>query len=103
MVYFLAAFGLYLLARRLVPRWTAWKNRSAAERSFAVRYSLFIAALGVILIVVVLHVPPLAAAMLMLPIFVIGMTLAKWWQSTRERLRRESEEASNFERARRIN
>lgn len=103
MPYLLAAIALYFLAKRMVPHWTAWRRRSAAERSFAMRFMTFACLLTFIFLVAALHLPPLGCVILMVPIFLTGMTLSRWWQNSRERLRRQAEEASSFERARRIN
>ena len=103
MIYVLAAFALYLLAKRVVPRWMSWKTRSPVERSFAMRFTIFSWLLAFIFIVAILFLPNKGRVLMLIPVFLAGMSLAKWWQNTRERLRRESEAASNFERARRIN
>lgn len=103
MLYVAAIVALFLLLPRLFRRWMMWRRQSPAERSFAIRFAVFMAVLAVILVVTVLHLPPLPAAMLLLPIFVTGLTLATWWQSSRERLRRRAEEEASFQRARRIN
>lgn len=103
MLYVIAAVGLYLLAKRLVPRWTAWKSRSPAERSFALRFTIFSWLMAFIFIVAILFLPNKGRVLMLIPVFLTGMSLAKWWQHTRERLRRDAEAASSFERARRIN
>lgn len=103
MIYVLAAVGLYLLARRLVPRWTAWKKRSAAERSFVLRFTIFSWVLAFIFVTAILFLPNKGRILMLVPVFLAGMSLARWWQSSRERLRREAEEATDFARARRIN
>jgi Flp pilus assembly protein TadB len=103
MIYVLAAFGLYLLAKRIAPRWTAWQQRSAAERSFALRFTIFSWLLAFIFILAILFLPNKGRVLMLVPVFIVGMSLAKWWQNTRERLRRDAEAATSFERARRIN
>ena len=103
MVYVFAAVGFFLLARRLVPRWTAWRKRSEAERSFAVRFTIFSWLLAFVFVLAILLLPNKGRVLMLVPVFLVGMTLAKWWQNTRERLRREAAATSDFERARRIN
>ncbi len=103
MLYVFAAVGLYLLARRLVPRWSAWKKRSAAERSFDIRFTIFAWTLAFIFIGAILFLPNKGRVLMLVPVFLTGMSLARWWQHSRERLRREAEAETDFARARRIN
>ncbi|MGB8170032.1 MAG: hypothetical protein WCF18_21190 [Chthoniobacteraceae bacterium] len=103
MIYVFAAVGLYLLARRLVPRWVAWNQRSPAERSFAVRFTIFSWLLAFIFIVAILFLPNKGRILMLVPVFIAGMSLARWWQNSRERLRREAQAETDFARARRIN
>jgi hypothetical protein len=103
MLFLVFAIGLFLLARRLRPQWVAWKNRSAAERSFTVRFATFASVLAFIFLAAAVHLPPLGCVLLTVPIFLTATTLGKWWQNSRERLRRAADVDSNFERARRIN
>ena len=104
MIYLFAALGLYLLAKRVVmPRWVAWRTRNAAERSLAMRFTIFSWLLAFIFIGAILFLPNKGRVLMLVPVFIAGMSLARWWQNSRERLRREAEVATNFERARRIN
>jgi hypothetical protein len=103
MIYVIAAVLLWLIVPRLWRQWSNWKQMSAAERSFAIRFAAFSAVLTVILVIAMLYLPHKERALLILPLFAIGASLAKWRHSSRERLRREAEEATSFERARRIN
>lgn len=103
MFYVFAAIGLYFLARWLVPRWSLWRKRSAAEKSLAMRFTIFSWILAFVFVVAILFLPNKGRVLMLVPVFIAGMTLARWWQSSRERLRREEAEASDFARARRIN
>jgi Flp pilus assembly protein TadB len=103
MFYLLVAAALFLLARKLVPRWTRWKQRSPAERSFAVRFTIFSWLLAFVFVMAILFLPNKGRVLMLVPVFIAGMSLAKWWQNSNTRLRRTTTEQSNFERARRIN
>jgi Flp pilus assembly protein TadB len=67
------------------------------------RFAIFTSLLAFIFLVAAVHLPPAGGLLLMIPIFLAATTLAKWWQSSRQRLRRAADAESNFERARRIN
>ncbi len=103
MFYFLAAIGLFLLARRLVPHWTRWKQRSPEERSFAYRFTIFSWLLAFVFVIAILFLPNKGRILMLVPVFIAGMSLARWWQHSRERLRRAAEADTQFARARRIN
>ena len=103
MFYVLAAVALWLILPRLWRRRRAWKNQSEAERSFAVRFTIFSWLLAFIFVVAILFLPNKGRVLMLVPVFLAGMTLARWWQGSRARLRREAAATSNFERARRIN
>ena len=103
MFYLLAAAALWLILPRLWRRRAAWKSQSEAERSFAVRFTIFSWLLAFIFVAAILFLPNKGRVLLLVPVFLVGMSLAKWWQHTRERLRRDAAATSSFERARRIN
>jgi hypothetical protein len=94
---------LWFLLPRLVRSYAGWKARSAAERSFAVRFSIISWVLAFIFIAALLFLPNKGRIIMLVPVFLAGATLAKWWQTSRERLRQEAEGETNFARARRIN
>lgn len=103
MFYFIAAVGLWLLLPRLVRRMKAWKNQSEAERSFMIRFTIFSWVLAFIFVGAILFLPNKGRVLMLVPIFLAGTTLARWWTNSRERLRRKAEMDTNFGRARRIN
>ncbi len=103
MFYFLAAVALWLIVPRLLRKFAAWKNQSEAERSFTVRFTAFSWMLAFAFVVAILFLPTKGRVLMLVPVFLAGMSLAKWWQNSRARLRRDAAATSNFERARRIN
>lgn len=103
MLYVLVAIAAWLIVPQLWKRWSNWKSMSPAERSFAIRFAAFSGVLTIVLVIAMLYLPHKERALLILPLFAIGATLAKWRHASRERLRREAAEATHFERARRIN
>jgi uncharacterized membrane protein YgaE (UPF0421/DUF939 family) len=79
-------------------------SQSAQERFFAIRASAFTWLVGIILAVVFLSLSKVTHQIIfLLPAFVIVVTLVKFWQNSRARLRREREERVNLERMKRAN
>jgi hypothetical protein len=103
MAFLLVIALLWFFGPRLLRGYVAWKKQSVAERAFAVRFTIFSWVVAFIFIAAVLFLPNKGRIVLLVPVFVVGVTLAKWWQTSRERLRREAEVDTNFARARRIN
>lgn len=103
MFYVLTALALWLFLPRLVRKYLAWKKQTPAERSTAIRFASFSVVLTVIVVIAMLYLPHKERALAILPVFVLGATLARWWQNARERLRRQAEQDANFAQARRIN
>jgi len=103
MFYLLGAIVLWLVSPALLRQFVAWKRQSEAQRSFAIRFTAFSWLLAFIFVLALIFLPNKGRVLMLVPIFLAGMTLARWWQSARERLRRRAEEESGFARARRIN
>jgi phosphatidylglycerophosphate synthase len=103
MFFVFTALALWLLLPRFWRAVMAWKQQSEVERSFAVRFTAFSWLLAFVFIVAILFLPNKGRVLLLVPIFLAGMSLAKWWQGSRERLRQKAEAETNFARARRIN
>ena len=97
---------LFVILALFVPpalrRIAAWKKQSEAERAFTMRFALFTWVIATLFALIFVRVPSIRL-ILLLPGFVIGTMLVKWWQNSRARLRREAETETNFDRARRIN
>jgi hypothetical protein len=79
------------------------RSRSEAERVFAVRLALFSWLAGFVFLIALLFLPNKQRVLLMIPIFLVGVSVAKLWRDGRARLRREHEERGRFERMKRIN
>jgi|GEM_PF-4958626 len=95
---------LWFFLPRLMRLYMGWKAQSAAERSFAMRFTIFSWVLAFVFLAAFFFLPQARYRLLLaVPIFLVGATLAKWWQTSRERLRRQAEVDENFARARRIN
>jgi len=94
---------LWFFVPRLVRHYMAWKTQSAAQRSFTVRFTMFSWVLAFLFVGALLFLPNKGRVIMLVPVFLAGATLAKWWQTSRERLRREADADANFARARRIN
>ena len=83
-----------------------FRNRPAPgprERFFNIRAWAFSGLLTFVFLLAFMVVPNKGRVLLMAPIFLAGMSITKWMQKTRARLRHEEAERSNFERAKRIN
>src|SRR4030095_16230794 len=79
------------------------RSRGEAERYFALRLAIFswLAAFG--FIIALIFLPNRQRVLLMIPIFLAAVSIAKLWRDGRARLRREHEERDRFERMKRIN
>lgn len=99
----LAVLVLALLVWTLWPRIQAWKASSDAERAFATRFTVFAWLVGFLFVLAFLFLPYKGRIVMLLPVFLVAVSLAKWWKNSRARLRREAGLDANFERARRIN
>jgi Flp pilus assembly protein TadB len=103
MFYVLTAVALWLLLPRLLRKFAAWKNQSEAERSLTIRLTAFSWLLAFVFVVAIVFLPNKGRIIMLVPVFIAGTTLARWWQSSRERLRRQAEQEAGFAQARRIN
>lgn len=80
------------------------KSQSAEERFFTIRVTVFTWLLGIVLFAAFLFLPNLGQRLVFLmPVFVIVVTLAKFWKNGRARLRREHQERESLERMKRVN
>ena len=93
-VLIVAVFGTQRSVRR---------SRSDAERFFAMRVALFSWIAGFSFLVALIFLPNKPRVLLMIPLFVLAVTVAKLWRTGRARLRREEEERSSLDRMKRVN
>ena len=89
-----AVFGTHRSVRR---------SRSEAERFFAMRVALFSWIAGFAFLIALIFLPNKQRVLLMIPLFVLIVTVAKLWRTGRARLRREEEERSSLDRMKRVN
>ncbi len=98
-----AAVVIALLAWTLWPRLQAWRAGSADERAFTIRFTIFTWFIVLLFVLAFLFLPNKGRVVMLLPAFLVTVSLAKWWKNARTRLRREARGDANFQRARRIN
>ncbi len=79
------------------------RSQSDAERFFAMRLAIFSWVAGFAFLVALLFLPNKQRVLLLIPIFVLGVTIAKLWRSGRARLRREEQERGSLDRMKRVN
>ncbi len=79
------------------------RSRSEAERFFAMRLAIFSWVSGFAFLIALLFLPNKQRVLLMIPIFLVALTVAKLWRSGRARLRREEEERGSLDRMKRVN
>ena len=79
------------------------RSRSGAERFFAMRLAIFSWVAGFAFLVALLFLPNKQRVLLMIPIFLLSVTIAKLWRTGRARLRREEAKRGSFERMKRVN
>jgi uncharacterized membrane protein len=75
----------------------------AQGRFFAIRSWAFTGLVAFLFLLAFLFLPDKGRVLLLIPIFLFGTTVARWMSKSRERLRRQTREQANFERAKRIN
>jgi FlaA1/EpsC-like NDP-sugar epimerase len=93
----LLIFGIFKTSR------TVRRSQSAEERFFAIRASAFTWMVGLILLTAFLFLPMRQRVLFLLPVFMIVVSLAKFWSNSRIRLRREQQERVDLDRMKRAN
>jgi FlaA1/EpsC-like NDP-sugar epimerase len=93
----LLIFGIFKTQR------TVKKSGSVQERFFAIRASAFTWLVGVALMTAFVFLPGRQRILFLLPAFVVVVSLAKFWQNGRARLRQEHQERVDIERMKRVN
>ena len=79
------------------------RSRSEAERYFAMRVALFSWVAGFGCVIAFIFLPNRQRVLLLIPIFVVAVSVAKLWRTGRTRLRREEEERGSLDRMKRVN
>ena len=98
--YLLLAFLLYGVWK---TNRTVQRSRTAQERFFAVRTSIFFWFVGFALLAALLFLPTRVLALLLVPVFLGGVSVAKFFQNARTRLQREQQDRVDIERMKRVN
>ncbi len=78
-------------------------SRTKEERFFAIRMAMFSWIVGFLFVVALLFLPNKQRVLMMLPLFVVVVTVAKLWRSGKTRLRREAQTQDRFDGAKRVN
>jgi len=79
------------------------RSRSEAERHFALRLAIFSWVTAFVFALALMFLPNRQRVLLMIPLFLVAVSVAKLWRVGRTRLRREHEERDRFDRMKRIN
>jgi cell division protein FtsW (lipid II flippase) len=103
MKFLVAAAMLAFIAWVFVQHFRQRRVAGPQERFFQIRSWAFTALVSLVCVLAFIILPDKGRVLLLAPIFIGAVTLAKWMQNTRVRLRSEEAERSNFERAKRIN
>lgn len=96
-----------LLALLLFGVWKTHRNmqrsRTAQERYFVLRASIFTWFVGFLLLGAFLFLPNRARVLLLVPVIFGGISLMKFLRDARTRLRRENEQRVDIDRMKRVN
>jgi hypothetical protein len=98
-----AILAIALAAWMLWPQIAKFRAGSAAERAFTIRFTAFTWLIGFLFVGAFIFLPNKGRVVMMLPVFLVTVSLAKWWKNSRARLRNEAAMDSKFQRARRVN
>jgi hypothetical protein len=79
------------------------RSKSEAERFFSMRVAIFAWISGFAFLIALLFLPNKQRVLLMIPLFVLAVTITKLWRTGRARLRREEEERGSLDRMKRVN
>lgn len=103
MHFLLAILAIAFVGWLVWPQIAKFRAGSAAERAFTIRFTAFTWLIGLLFVAAFIFLPNKGRVIMMLPVFLVAVSLAKWWKNSRARLRREAQLDTNFERARRVN
>jgi len=78
------------------------QSRNEQERAFIIRTVSAGVLFTIVFIALLLFIPNKARVLLLLPAFVVGMSLVKAWHHARMRLRRQASDRVDFERMKRV-
>ena len=95
--------ALFLIVSVFGTHRSVRRSRSDAERFFAMRMALFSWVAGFVFLIALIFLPNKQRVLLLIPIFVLAVSIAKLWRTGRTRLRREEEERGSIDRMKRVN
>lgn len=93
----LIAYGLWRIRR------SVRSAGSARERALIIRGAAATWLFGFLLIVAFLYLPNKARVLMMVPVFLLSVGLARAWRNVRDRLRGEEQIRGDFEKMKRVN
>ena len=79
------------------------RSTSEAERFFSMRLALFSWLTGLAIVIAFIFLPNKQRVLMMIPVFVLSVSVAKLWRTGRARLRREEAERGSLDRMKRVN
>ena len=79
------------------------RSTSEAERYFSMRLALFSWLAGLAIVIAFIFLPNKQRVLMMIPVFVLSVSVAKLWRNGRTRLRREEAERGSIDRMKRVN
>ena len=82
---------------------TVQRSQTAQERYFALRSSIFLWFVGVLLVGAFLFLPNKVRVILLVPVFFGAVSLGRFLREARARLRRQEEARVDLERMKRVN
>jgi cell division protein FtsW (lipid II flippase) len=103
MRYLVVAVLLAFIGWVFVQHFQQRRMAGPRKRFFQIRAWGFTALVTFVCLLACIVLPDKGRVLLLAPVFIGAVSLAKWMQRTRLRLREEEMERSNFERAKRIN
>jgi surface polysaccharide O-acyltransferase-like enzyme len=102
MKYVLCLFLIAVIFGTLRTQRQLRQSRNEQERAFVIRTVAAVIVFAIVFTALILFLPNKARVLLLLPAFVVGMSLLKAWHQTRMRLRREAADRIDFERMKRV-
>lgn len=101
-------FAIYILVAVLIfgvfrTHLSVRRSTSAEERGVAIRFSAFAWLVGFLFLLAFIFLPNKQRVLLMLPTFIVVVSLAKFWRNKRADLRRKSAEQARLDRMKRVN
>jgi hypothetical protein len=91
------------LVAAIVQHVRGWSATGPRERAFAIRFAAFSWLAGLLFLAAFIYTPGVGRLILMVPGFLLAVSMARWWKKSRARLRQEEGGGIDFERMKRVN